>query len=80
MILPIRYQERFIYLATVMEMFTREIVGWNVSRYHNKALVIGALRRHEANGRKAPQYIHSDQGSEDAEDYMMTPAYGITFP
>lgn len=39
----IRYRERFIYLATVMDMFTREIVGWNVSRYHNKALVIEAL-------------------------------------
>lgn len=77
----IRYQERFIYLATVMEMFTREIVGWNVSRYHNRALVIGALTdAMKRTGGTAPQYIHSDQGSEyDAEDYMtIAHAYGIT--
>lgn len=77
----IRYQERFIYLATVMDLFTREIVGWNISRYHNKALVIGALldAMKRTDG-KAPQYIHSDQGSEyDAEDYMsITASYGIT--
>ncbi len=77
----IRYQERFIYLATVMDQFTREIVGWNISRYHNKALVIGALldAMKRTNG-KAPHYIHSDQGSEyDAEDYMViTISYGIT--
>lgn len=68
----IRYQEWFIYLATVMEMYTREIIGWNVSRYHNKALVIGALMdAMKRTGGKAPQYIHSDQGSEyDSDDYM----------
>lgn len=77
----IRYQERFIYLATVMDMYTREVIGWNISRYHNKELVIGALldavKRQDG---KTPLYIHSDQGSEyDAEDYMvMASSYGIT--
>ncbi len=77
----IRYQERFIYLATVMDQFTREIVGWNVSRYHNKELVIGALMdAMKRAGGKAPQYIHSDQGSEyDAQEYMVIAAScGIT--
>lgn len=77
----IRFQERFIYLATVMDMFTREIIGWNISRYHNKALVLEALMDaiKRKNG-KAPFWIHSDQGSEyDADDYMLIAAsYGIT--
>jgi transposase InsO family protein len=77
----IKFQERFIYLATVMDMFTREIIGWNISRYHNKALVLGALmdaiKRRDG---KAPYWLHSDQGSEyDADDYMaVAKAFGIT--
>ena len=60
----IRYKGRFIYLATIMDLFTREIVGWNVARSHNKELVIGALL--DAMGRTGttPIYLHSDQGSE----------------
>jgi len=77
----IRFQERFIYVATVMDMFTREIIGWNISRYHNKSLVLGALMDAiKRQGGKAPLWIHSDQGSEyDADDYMtIANAYGIT--
>ena len=75
------FHDRFIYIATVMDMFTREIVGWNVSRYHNKALVIGALMdaMKRTDGR-APRYIHSDQGSEyDAQEYAaLAHSLGIT--
>ena len=67
----IKYQSKFIYLATIMDMFTREIVGWNISRYHNQDLVLGALRDAlQRNGNTPPQYLHSDQGSEyNAEQY-----------
>lgn len=77
----IRYQERFIYLATVMDMYTREIVGWNMSRYHNKALVLGALTDAITRGSGvSPLWLHSDQGSEyEAEDYtVIASSYGIT--
>jgi putative transposase len=54
---------KFIYLATMMDVFTRESVGVNVARYHNRFLVMGALedalRTHAA-----PAIVHSDQGSE----------------
>ena len=39
----IKFQDKFIYLATIMDLYTREILGWNISRYHNKDLVLGAL-------------------------------------
>ena len=66
----IEFQGRFIYLATVMDLFTREIIGWNISRFHNKELVIGALLNALANSESPPLYIHSDQGSEyDSVDY-----------
>ena len=59
----IKYQGRFIYLATVIDLFTREIVGFNVSRFRNKYLVIGALR-YALKYNQPPIFCHSDQGSE----------------
>jgi len=68
----IEFQSRFIYLATVMDLFTREIIGWNVLRFHNKELVIGALLNALAKAESSPIYIHSDQGSEyEASDYII---------
>lgn len=60
----IEFQGRFIYLATVMDLFTREIVGSCVSRFHNKELVISALLDAFRRTNSQPIYIHSDQGSE----------------
>jgi len=65
----LRYQERFIYLATIMDLFTREIVGWNVSRFHNGELVLGALEM-ALKTHQPPVYLHSDQGSEyESQEY-----------
>lgn len=60
----LRFQEKFIYLSTVMDMFTREIIGWNILRFHNKHLVLGALEQAVVKTRASPKYLHSDQGSE----------------
>lgn len=57
------YFNKFIYLATIEDVFTREIVGWEVSTRHNTNLVAkamkNALRRYPV-----PLLAHSDQGSE----------------
>lgn len=59
----IRFKGRFVYLATILDLFSREIVGWSVSTAHNTQLVllalIDALDKHHT-----PQILHSDQGSE----------------
>jgi len=59
----IRYGARFIYLATLIDIFTREIVGFSISRFHNKEMILGALE-HALLKHSPPQYMHSDQGSE----------------
>lgn len=67
----IRYEDQFIYLATIMDLFTREIIGWNISRFHNKELILGALADASVRERKAPLFLHSDQGSEyEALEYL----------
>ena len=66
----IKYKGRFIYLATIIDIYTREIIGWNISRFHNKYLVLGALKDALEKTNSLPIYLHSDQGSEyDSEDY-----------
>lgn len=70
----VRFHEYFIYVATFMDLYTREIVGWYVSRFHTSALVIGAWRHALQNkNHKPPTFVHSDQGSEyDSQDYEQT--------
>lgn len=57
------YYERFVYLATLEDIFTRQIVGWEVSTRHNADLISQALLN-ALNNYPAPQIVHSDQGSE----------------
>ncbi len=59
----LRWNSKFIYLATFMDLMTREIVGWNISTKHTKELVIEAFWEAVlATG--LPKVIHTDQGSE----------------
>jgi putative transposase len=68
----IRYQQGYIYLATFMDLFTREIVGWHIANRHTRELVLTALLDGiKANRFKLPKIIHSDQGSEyNCQDYI----------
>jgi len=65
------FHGRFVYLATVMDLFTRMAVGRHVLTAHTVTLVKEAfLSAVEAAGR-VPAYCHSDQGSEyTAEEYV----------
>ncbi len=64
----IRLHTEFIYLAVVMDVFTRDIRGWNLSRSLAQELTLGALQRALVHHR--PQIHHSDQGIQYA-----APAY-----
>jgi len=67
----ISWQSRFIYLATIMDLFTREIVGFAVSQTHNRFMCLDALHMAFMRIKSKPAYHHSDQGSEyDSEDYI----------
>jgi transposase InsO family protein len=66
----ISFQGRFIYLATIMDLFTRLIIGWNILVNHPTELVKGAFEHAAQKTKKVPQILHSDQGSEyDSREY-----------
>ena len=58
------YQNKFIYLATILDAFTRELIAWNISLRHNKELITTTLINAIAKRNKSPTIFHSDQGSE----------------
>lgn len=58
------FQDRFWYLATVIDVYTREILGWHVANHHTTSLIIEAFSDAVRRTHSPPQYFHSDQGSE----------------
>lgn len=60
----IQYQEKIFYLATFMDLYTREIVGWSISHKHTKELIIEALLDAIKILDHLPRIVHTDQGSE----------------
>ena len=43
----IRLREEFVYLAVLMDVFTRRVRGWELSRSLDQGLTLAALRRHD---------------------------------
>jgi putative transposase len=60
----IRLHDEFVYLAVLMDVYTRSIRGWHLSRHLDQTLTLTALRR--ALGQGQPDIHHSDQGVQYA--------------
>lgn len=58
----LKYQSKFIYLATVEDIFTREILSAELADKHDSLLALATIKR--AVNRNAPEIFHCDQGSE----------------
>jgi len=68
----IRLAREFVYLAVVLDVFSRKDIGWAVGRSLKAQLPICALERAIANRRPPPGVVHhSDQGVQYAcSEYM----------
>jgi transposase InsO family protein len=60
----IRLRDEFVYLAVIMDVFTRGIRGWHLGRSLDQTLTLIALERALAG--HTPEIHHSDQGIQDA--------------
>ena len=60
----IRLGRRFIYLAVILDAYTRAVRGWALSRSLEQQLTLDALEMALAKG--TPCIFHSDQGSQYA--------------
>ncbi len=60
----IRWGLRFIYLAVILDAYSRAVRGWALSRSLSQALTLDALKMALSKG--IPLIFHSDQGSQYA--------------
>jgi len=76
----LKFKNSYLYLATLMDIFTREIVGWSLSTKHTKDLVINAFFDALKTTSQKPEFVHSDQGVEySSKDYQkLTNLFGVT--
>jgi putative transposase len=67
----IRLQFEFIYLAVILDAYSRRVIGWALERTLEATLTIGALRMAIGRGRVEPGLVHhSDRGIQyAASDY-----------
>ena len=68
----IRLPEGFVYLAIVLDLYSRRIIGWDLSRSLGTGLVLAAFRQARVRRRPSPGCIHhSDRGCQYAsEEYL----------
>jgi len=63
----IRLKQDFVYLAVIMDVFTRAIRGWCLSRVLDQELTLTALRKALQSGQ--PAIHHSDQEVQYSAQY-----------
>ena len=67
----LKVRDSFPYLATVIDGYTRDIIGFAISRRHNRQLVKAATLEAITSRGCLPRYFHSDQGSEyQSEEHL----------
>jgi transposase InsO family protein len=68
----IRLQQEFVYLAVVLDSFSRRVVGWGLGRDLRASLPLAALQQAFDQRRPGPGLVHhSDQGTQYAcHDYI----------
>jgi transposase InsO family protein len=70
----LKFQNKNIYLATIQDKFTREIISAELSFNHDSNLILKTLQN--AFKKNIPEYFHSDRGSEytseEVTNYLKT--------
>jgi putative transposase len=63
----IRLQKEFVYLAVVMDAYSRKVVGWELSRSLSSGLAVRALQQAIVMRQPSPGLVHhSDRGAQYA--------------
>lgn len=76
----IETREGVLYLAVMIDLFSRKVVGWDTSTRMDQELVVSALRASlENRGYPSGVMVHTDQGSQyGAKSYLeMMKRYGL---
>lgn len=59
-----KFQGQFLYLVTIEELATRQVISSWVGKHHNAALVLSTIKQAIQTTGHLPTYFHTDQGKE----------------
>jgi len=68
----IKFEGKFIYLAIIQDIVSKEIVGFNISNRHDSDLVLKTLKEALLKAKKPPLIFHSDRGREYLSENCIT--------
>jgi transposase InsO family protein len=68
----IRIRSSFVYLAAILDLYSRRIVGWAISKHIDTQLCVAALRRSLETRRAHGCIHHSDRGVQYASAAYVT--------
>lgn len=58
------FHGQVVHFATIIDVYTREILAWQAGTHHTQSLILDVLEHAKRRRRKTPQIFHTDQGSE----------------
>ena len=61
----IKYQNKFIYLSIIQDIFSKEVVGFNLSINHDAQLVLKTIKEAVIKTGNFPNVFHCDRGREN---------------
>ncbi len=60
----LKFEGKFLYLAIIKDVISKEIVAFNISNQHNSDLVLKTIKEALLKAEKLPLIFHSDRGRE----------------
>lgn len=60
----LHFHSRKLYLATIIDRYTREVIAWQIGLHHTTRLILDVLDEAVRKRVQPPSLFHSDQGSE----------------
>jgi transposase InsO family protein len=60
----IKFQGRFWYLATIVDVVTRQVITAQIGKYHNSQLILTTIKQAITQTKTVPKVFHTDQGTE----------------
>jgi len=68
----------WVYLAVILDLFSRKIIGWHIATHLRAELVVQALDVAKARRSCLPKLFHSDQGVQYISDDVAKELPGVT--
>jgi putative transposase len=60
----IKFQGKFLYLATIIDIATRQVIAVQIGHKHDSSLVLSTIKQAVAKAQTHPLIFHTDQGAE----------------